>query len=353
MYNLEELNKLLESGVITKEEYKTISKRLSISNNTYEETWQDVLDEFYNWCSDKYTVVTAKGYKTCLYKLVLWVTKESDNSEALQHNFKLYSFTDVNGLLNNMKEKGFNNQSINKVKYSINVLGKYLKTKGIKTPDIKPIKISIKNEVNNTTFAFRDDEVYSVASVGELRNKVCIMLCFEGCLKRIELMNLRISDFDFNKRQLFIYDKNNKIDRVCILSDSTIQLVKQYIDELYENIEVWNKSRITKGKQPRKDLGYIFQSIKMIVPSYSLLHTMVKDNAKIYYEKQGFSGEELDDKISKFSFENIRNSRKVYLLAHGFDVSEVMKSCGDKNYMSTHRFARLVPVLYPELVKTT
>lgn len=227
-----------------------------------------------------------------------------------------------------------------------------MNSRGIDVPDISDIKISIKEDTNNTTFAFRHDEIMKIVNVSELRNKVCIMLAYEGCLRRAELVNVKISDFDFDKNQLFIYDKDNKIDRVCILTDSTVEYIKQYIDELYEDIEKWNKSRSRNGREPREDFGYIFQSVKMVVPSYSLLHKMLKQSAMKYFSSIGMADDELNGNISKFSFENIRNSRKVYLLANGISVNDVMCMCGDKNYMSTHRFVKLVPMLYPETIKT-
>lgn len=104
MYNLENLKELLDSGVITNEEYGNILKRISVANNTYDETWGDVLNGFYDWCINKYAKVTAKGYKTCLYKFVNWVTKENDNEKSFRHKFKIYSFMDVNNLFNDMQK---------------------------------------------------------------------------------------------------------------------------------------------------------------------------------------------------------------------------------------------------------
>lgn len=350
MSDLDKLKELLNSGIITKDEYEAIEKRFNSYNSNYEETWNDILNGFYEWCNGKYSITTAKGYKICLYKFALYLTKEHDNQSALEQKFKPYTFRSVNGFINKMQEDGFGNQAISKTKYAIMVLGTYLSTKGIETPDVSKIKISIKESVNNTTFAFLQDEIIEIANMGDLRSKVCIMLCYEGALKRIELSNIKVSDFDFNKSQLFIRGKNDNIDRVCILTGKTICAVKEYIDELYSNIERWNLSRTSKNKEPREDFGYIFQSVKMVVPSYSLLQTMLKENVTNYYLKKGLTEKELSHKISCVTFESIRNSRKVYLLSKGLTVNDVMQMCGDKNYMSTYRFVKLVPMLYPETI---
>lgn len=351
MDNLVSLKQLLKDGIITKDEYNVISKRFIKSNVDYEETWGDIINNFYDWCIGKYSITTAKGYKTCLYKFVLYMTKELNNATAMEHKFKPYTFKMVNGFLNKLSSDGIGSQAISKTKYAIMVLGNYLLTKGVDIPDISSIKISIKDSVNKTTIALIQDEIIGIANIGDLRAKVCIMLCYEGALKRIELSNLKVSDFNFEKNQLFVRNNGSEIDRVCILSNRTVSVVKEYIDELYYNIGKWNNSRISKGKEPREDFGYIFQSVKMVVPSYALLQNMLKENAKNYYMSIGLTDDELLAKASKVTFESIRNSRKVYLLAQGIPINNVMQMCGDKNYMSTYRFMKLVPLLYPEKVK--
>lgn len=351
MDDLVSLNRLLSNGMITKDEYEMISKRFVETTSEYEKTWGNVLNDFYDWCIERYSMTTAKGYKTCLYKFVLYMTKEVDNTNALIQKFKPYTFRMVNGFINKLVNDGIGSQAISKTKYAIMVLGKYLSNKGIEVPDISSIKISINDSVNKTTIALIQDEIIGIANIGDLRAKVCIMLCYEGALKRIELSNLKVSDFNFEKNQLFVRNNGSEIDRVCILSNGTVSVVKEYIDELYYNIGRWNNSRISKGKEPREDFGYIFQSVKMVIPSYALLQNMLKENAKNYYMSIGLTDDELLAKASKVTFESIRNSRKVYLLAQGIPINNVMQMCGDKNYMSTYRFMKLVPLLYPEKVK--
>ena len=342
------LKELLEKNLITKEEYDIIIKRMEEQSVDYEKTWGEVINGFYDWCQDKYSLVTAKGYKTCLYKFVLYMTKKDTNEVALGETFKMYTFRSVNGFFNKMENDGFSSQAISKTKYALVVLGKYLESLGTEVPNISDIKISINKTVNKTTIALRQDEIIKIANCGELRNKVCIMLCYEAALRRIELMNLKVSDFNFEKRQLFIYNKDNEIDRVVILSEDLISCVQEYIEELYDNIAKWNISRVNNGRAPREDFGYIFQSVKMVIPSYSLLQVMVKTNAETYYKANCTDLTEVKEKVKLVTFETIRNSRKVYLLSQGVSTQDVMQLSGDKNYMSTHRFSKLVPLLYPE-----
>ena len=161
------------------------------------------------------------------------------------------------------------------------------------------------------------------------------------------MSKVKVSDFNFEKNQLYIYNNDNALDRVCILTQTTTDVIREYIDELYVNIDRWNKSRVSKGKDKREDFGYIFQSVKMVVPSYSVLHSMLKENAQKYYES--LNADNIDDSISKVT-EVLRNSRKVYLLSKNLQVNDVMQLCSDSNYMSTYRFLKLVPVVYPDSV---
>lgn len=348
MDNLGNLKQLLESGIITKDEYTTLINRTKKQDGDYDELWVDILNEFYEWCIKDYSIVTAKGYKTCLYKFVLYITKIDNNNDALNQKFETFTFRIANNFLKSLQDKSYSNQTISKTKYAIILLCKFLNQKGIDCPDISKIKVSIKNEVNNTTIALSHDEINKIANVGDLRNKVCILLAYEGALRRVELSKVKVGDFNFNKNQLYVYKGDGSLDRVCILSQETTDVVKVYINELYNDIDKWNRGRISKGKEPREDFGYIFQSIKMIVPSYALLHTMLKENAHRYYESLGV--DDINDKISKVTFEILRNSRKVYLLSKGININDVMQLCGDSNYMSTYRFVKLVPVIYPNAI---
>lgn len=279
---------------------------------------------------------------------MLYLTKVDSNEVALKKVFEPYSYQKVNNFINKMFNENFKSQSISKTRYAIIALGDYLKTLNVEIPDVSSIKVSIREEVNNTTIALPHDEIMGIIEHGDIRSKVCLLLCYECALKRNELCNVKVKDFNMANRQLVIYDNDGRVVRVCTLSKSTTMLILSYIDELYDDIDSWNKSRALRGREPRDDYGYIFQSVKMVKPSYSVLQTMVKNTAKSYYENLDFVGNELNEKVQQVTFESIRNSRKVYLLSQGYSVNDVMKMCGEKNYMSTHRFENLVNLLYPK-----
>lgn len=342
---------MLDNNIITQDEYNVIYNRMKPIKSISDYLWSDIVDGYSDWCNDKYTIVTAKGYRTCIMKFISYITKVEDKKEALNVKFKPYTFQSVNRFIGILCSDGLQKQTINKIKYSMIVLSDYLNSIGIEAPDITSITIHDDISVNNIIPLIREDEIYEVAETSDLRSKICILLCYEGALKRQELSKVRFEDFDYNNNQLVVYNEDGKFERVCLLSDKTIELVKEYKGVLYEDIEKWNKSRIRKGKELREDYGFIFQNIKTTTPSYSMMQTLFKNSSKEYYTSKGYEGDVLKNKISNFTFETLRNSRRLYLLAHGNTVNQVMNIIGDKNYMTTYRFQKYVPIFYPELFK--
>lgn len=347
---LQELKSLLQQGIITKDEYKMIENRLKEPKDVSEYTWDDIVNGYYNYCSDKYTQTTSKGYKTCIMKYAMYITKTDNYEESLEKPFHVFTFQNINKFVEWMHEDGLGNQTINKIKYALIVLCDYLNSLGIKTPDITPITIPEETSVKQHVPVIREDEIFEVAYTTDLRSRICIRLCYEAALKRNELTRVRFEDLAHRNNQLFIYDDDGRFTRSAVLSDELIAMIKEYKRELYADVDKWNKSRLKKGKELREDYGYIFQNIKAVVPSYPMLQTLLKNAVKRYYENnQNLSDEEAKEKINAFTFETLRNSRRLYLLAKGNTVQEVMDIIGDKNYMTTYRFKKYIPVVYPDL----
>lgn len=345
------LKQMLEDKIITQKEYETILKRMNHETKTNNVTWLDMLDNFLKWCEEKYTIITAKGYKSCIHKFFIYLNDIHNNPNGLDGEFHTYGFQDVNGFLDDMKSQGLTKQTISKNRYALVVFGNFLNENGMESPDITMVKTPIKDD-NKECFAFNQNEIFEIAESTDLRSKVCILLCYECALKRIELTKCKVDDFNFDKNQLIIYNTNRtKIDRVCIISERLSNIVQNYINELYQDIDSWNRERISKNRELRVDEGYLFQSVKTTVPSYSILQYMLKGSSTRYYESKFDDVDEIKEKVSKFTFENIRNSRRVYLLAMGKDIRDVMNFCGDKNYMAVYRFQKLVPLLYPETIQ--
>lgn len=346
---LENLKELLVQGFITQDEFDKISKRFNEPNSIEDCTWEDIVEGFYKWTSGKYTLTTRNGYKTCLLKFIKYYTKINNNSGALAEPFKMYGFKDVKKYIDFLNNDFLTNQTISKNKYAVIVLGTYLETLGLIVPVIENIDISISKEANRATPVFHEDEIYEVANCGNLRDKLIISLCYEAALKRAELTNLKMGDFNLRTHQLILKNEEGELDRVHIMSKPLTRLVSKYIGELREDIDRWNKSRLKTGKPLREYSDYLFQNVKNTIPSYNIIQCAMKNNSKEYYSKK-YDEETLKQKVSNFTVENIRNSRKVKLLSEGYTVTQVMTMLKESNYMSVCKFKKLVPLIYPESV---
>ena len=348
MIKVKDIKKMLENNIITKDEYDTIISRLQPPKSVDNYTWGDVIDGYYDYCTKKYTITTAKGYKTCVMKFVMYCTGSFDYDAALREKFKVFTFQKVNAFVNWMAEKALTYHTMNKIKYALIVLCDYVKTLNLSVPDISNINIPDNEKVSEIVPLMAQDEIYKVAESAETRARLCILLCYEGALKRQEICKVRFDDFDYNKCQLNIYDDKGQFVRVCVLNKYIIYLVENYKEILYNNIDKWNKSRIKKGKPVRDDKGYVFQNIKTTTPSYPSLQTLIKNAAKNYYKNAETDQKTVTDKVSNFTFETLRNSKRLYLLSKGYTVNQVMNIIGDKNCMSTCRFQKYIPIYYPD-----
>ncbi len=63
------------------------------------------------------------------------------------------------------------------------------------------------------------------------KHKCIVSLIFSAGLRRSELINLRLSDIDFERRTVFIYKGKGRKDRISILAETTFRYIHEYIEE--------------------------------------------------------------------------------------------------------------------------
>ena len=69
-----------------------------------------------------------------------------------------------------------------------------------------------------------------------LKYRTILTLIYSAGLRISEAANLKLSDLDFNRKQIFIGSSKNKKDRYTLLANETILLIKQYM-QIYCPIE--------------------------------------------------------------------------------------------------------------------
>jgi len=119
------------------------------------------------------------------------------------------------------------NQRINAIKfYYEKVLGREKQYYELHRPkkEHKLPKVLSKSEVKR---------IFNV--VVNLKHKCILMLIYSGGLRRSELLNLRPTDIDSERMVININGAKGKKDRISLLSDNLLQLLREYYKEYRPN----------------------------------------------------------------------------------------------------------------------
>src|SRR5687768_11582339 len=57
-------------------------------------------------------------------------------------------------------------------------------------------------------------------------------LLYGGGLRLLECLQLRVKDVDFNRRQIYVRDTKNSRDRVTLLPQAVVPLLKEHIEHV-------------------------------------------------------------------------------------------------------------------------
>ena len=119
------------------------------------------------------------------------------------------------------------NQRINAIKfYYEKVLGRRKEYYELHRPrkENKLPKVLSKNEVKRIFDATKN-----------IKHKCILMLIYSAGLRRSELLNLKPTDIDSERMVIHINSAKGKKDRISLLSDNLLQLLRQYYKEYHPN----------------------------------------------------------------------------------------------------------------------
>jgi integrase/recombinase XerD len=146
----------------------------------------------------------------------------------------------------------FQNQLINSIKYYYEKALNQPKTvyhlprakKGIRVPSV-----------------LNHEELIKVfSSIQNLKHRCMISLLFSSGIRRNELLSLRPADVDFERKVLFIHGGKGDKDRISILSEVSIRLIKEYLEK-YKPRE-WLFEGMNGERYSASSIWKIFDSIK-------------------------------------------------------------------------------------------
>ncbi|MGJ8594162.1 MAG: tyrosine-type recombinase/integrase [Aquaticitalea sp.] len=206
-----------------------------------------------------YSPLTVKAYQADLEAFSSFIKTEFGSDSINDVNY-----AQVRSWVVNLVESGISNRTINRKTSSLNTYYKFLlKTETITVNPLakhKALKTSKKIQI-----PFSENELQSVISELEketdftgVRNRLIVELFYATGIRRIELVQIKLSHLDLSNKTLKVLGKRNK-ERVIPLIDSVIETAKQYLD-LRKNLEIISDMEILlltkKGLKIYENLVY-------------------------------------------------------------------------------------------------
>lgn len=213
----------------------------------------------------RYSQNTIKAYTSTLVRFLAFnADRKPDDIEPeriRKYILYLVEHTDVSA--------SYQNQAINAIKfYFETVLGQSL----------EPIVIQRPRKEKKLPNVLSEDEVALIfKQIKNLKHKCIIYLIYSAGLRRSEVLNLKPTDIDSKRNCIIIRDAKGKKDRVTLLSQKALSLLREYYKQ-YRPKE-WLFEGAKGGKYSTTSLRKIFQralersGIKKNVTLHSLRHS--------------------------------------------------------------------------------
>ena len=256
----------------------------------------------------KYSSNTIEAYRNDLNVFAGFLIDEFD-----VNNINNTSYSYIRSWIVDLVNKGISNRSINRKITSLNSYFKFL------------LKIDLINENPLTNhkalktqkkiqLPFSENEMVNVLDIDNyednftgVRDRLIIDLFYTTGIRRIELIQLMISDLNINNKYIKVFGKRNK-ERIIPLIDSTINILNKYL--LYRDALKSNEPFLfitSKGKPVYEKLIY-----RIINKYFDTISTKVKKSPHI-----------------------IRHSFATHLLNNGADLNSVKDLLGHSSLAAT------------------
>lgn len=150
-----------------------------------------------------------------------------------------------------------------------------------------------------------------VNSITNLKHKTIVCLMYSVGLRVSEVINLKIKDIDSKNKKINIKNAKGKIDRIVMLDDSILTLLRNYWEQY-------------------KAKNYIFEGAKGDIYSTKSIQSIVKKAS-------------LNIGLTKnISSHSLRHSCFTQLIKNGVDLRTVQKLAGHKNINTTANYIKII-----------
>ena len=256
----------------------------------------------------KYSFNTIEAYRNDLNVFSRFLNDEFDVNNINNTN---YSY--VRSWIVDLVNKGISNRSINRKITSLNSYFKFILKIGLINENPLTNHKALKTQ-KKIQLPFSENEMFNVLDLENFednftgaRDRLIIDLFYTTGIRRIELIQLIISDVNINNKHIKVLGKRNK-ERIIPLIDSTIDILNKYL--LYrEELKSENTFLFitNKGKQVYEKLIY-----RIINKYFDTISTKVKKSPHI-----------------------IRHSFATHLLNNGADLNSVKDLLGHSSLAAT------------------
>jgi len=257
-----------------------------------------------------YSKLTVKAYQNDLSDFL-----EFNSIHFDQLNIDKANYSQIRSWIVSMVEKEISNRSINRKVSALNSYYKFL----VKIGDIqsnplakhRALKTSKKIQIpfSETEIASVLDELNFENDFEGIRDKLIIELFYSTGIRRIELVELKLSSLDLNNKTLKVLGKRNK-ERFVPLLKTVIQTIEKYLDRRNE-LEIIKDKEVLfltkKGVKVYETLVY-----RIINQYFSLASSKVKKSPHI-----------------------LRHSFATHLLNQGADLNAVKELLGHSSLAAT------------------
>ncbi|MBU2950166.1 tyrosine-type recombinase/integrase [Tamlana agarivorans] len=257
-----------------------------------------------------YSELTVKAYLNDLTRFSEFIAETFDSSSIYEVNY-----SQIRSWIVLLVESGISNRSINRKVSALNTYYKFL----LKVGDIelnplakhKALKTSKKVQV-----PFSEAEVKTVlddlnfgTDFESLRNKLIIEIFYSTGIRRIELVELKLTSLDLHNKTLKVLGKRNK-ERIVPLLDSVVHTVNCYLE-------------VRSGLEEIDDKEYLFLTKKGVKIYETLVYRIINDYFSL-----------ASSKVKK-SPHILRHSFATHLLNQGADLNAVKELLGHSSLAAT------------------
>lgn len=156
------------------------------------------------------------------------------------------------------------------------------------------------------------DEMQKIIdNISNIKHKAIICLMYSCALRVSEVINLKIKDLDPKNNRINLKDSKGKIDRIVMLDQSILELLRKY----------WMLYKTKK---------YVFEGSKGDRYSKSSIQRIIKVTVKKL---------NINKNISTHS---LRHSCLTQLIKNGVDLRRVQKIAGHKNINTTANYIKMI-----------